>query len=112
MLLSTWIDSRRLKIHFKALPHPKNQVAEGLHLLIEQALDRKGVTRVQAMLRLYVMNFPELVRKLRDRGVNIETKMHVKVNRFGREVRYGEYFLVGRKDNIKWAFDVYKKINR
>lgn len=78
------------------IPQPKNQLQEVLYLLLKNH-KYGGVTRVGFMRMAYVMNAPEAIRKLRHRGVGIETIPVDHTNKFGRVVTYSVYKLTNHE---------------
>ena len=51
--------------------------------------DHETINRVQAMNELYIWNLPDVIMRLRDSGVNIET-----IDIRGKESIYSKYRLV------------------
>lgn len=81
---------------------PQTQAQEALLELI-----RKGTTdRRELMNKFWIMNAPEVIRQLRQTGVSITTVKKIKLNKFGREISYGEYRLDDREEALK----TYKKL--
>ena len=74
------------------LPKPISQLTEALYLLIDGPQ-----TRVTFIQKAYILNAPECVRKLRGRGVSIETNPVNTINKYGRPVSYCFYSLVDKK---------------
>ena len=62
----------------------------------------KGLTRIDGMLELNIMNLPEIVRVLRDDPYNspIETKWNSHTNMAGEAKRYGEYIIECRHVHV------------
>lgn len=84
---------------------PKSQIEEVLYYL----LTRLKIDRRQMMLTCGVLNLPEAIRKLRETyGVKITLNEVYSFNKFGRQIKYGEYSL----DNKKDAAATYKNIQK
>jgi len=91
-------------IFSERLPKPTTQVEEALYLLI-----KKGrMTRADFFTETFILNAPMTVLKLRRKGVNIVTDEIKKVNKFGRNIEYGSYRLLDKKEAIK----IYKKLQK
>ena len=73
------------------LPQPKSQVQEVLYILLKHRTE--GVTRFGFMRIAYVMNVPQAIRRLRNRGVRITTLQSKFRNKFGNKVTLGTYKL-------------------
>lgn len=84
------------------LPDPNCQLAEAAYLLLKF----DSVTRKFAMDNAWIMNFPEAVRKLRERGADISTFQVSTNNRYGRPISFGRYKSM---DNQKLR-EIYLKI--
>lgn len=56
-------------------------------------LKRKPRTRLELQELVGQMNSPELIRQLRKRGFNIETKMLDVIDRYGKKVKTARYYL-------------------
>ena len=86
------------------LAKPTTQVEEALYLLI-----KKGrMTRKDFFMETFILNAPMTILKLRRKGVNIVTDEIKKVNKFGRNIEYGSYRLLDKKEAIK----IYKKLQK
>lgn len=77
------------------IPQPNNQIQEVFYLLLKYRI--LGRTRLDFMDMAYVMNAPEVIRKLRHRGVGIETIPVDHTNKFGRVVKYSVYKLTNHE---------------
>lgn len=87
---------------YQYLPEPNCQAAEGAYLL----LIYKRVSRKFAMDNAWILNFPDIVHRLRKLGAEITTWEIKKKNRYGRSITYGEYEATN-KDKLK---EIYLKI--
>ena len=68
---------------------PKSQTQEGLFLLIKNI----KMTRKDFFMLSMILNAPDVIMRLRKLGVKITCKEIETTNKFGREVKYGEYVL-------------------
>ena len=85
------------------LKKPTSQTQEVLFELIKNP---KGLTRIELMKRSFVLNAPQQILLLRSKGVDIQTEILERVNKFGREIKYGKYILT----NTKKAKEIYNQL--
>lgn len=64
-------------------------------------LEHHSVTRAVAMNELGVANLPEVIRRLRNRGIDIESLKIDGINRFGEEVTYVCYVMPEKSVNME-----------
>ena len=83
---------------------PNSQITEVLYELM--ANYKKGMTRLEITTQCHVLNPPEAIRRLRQKGVDIAIELIVKTNKYGREVKYGRYYLV----DFKNAAEIYPEL--
>lgn len=55
--------------------------------------DHESISRTSALSRLGIANLPEIVRQLRNMGIQIKSEQVKKVNRYGQKVKYTKYSL-------------------
>lgn len=84
------------------LPKPNSVTAEGALLLLQY----RYVSRKFAMENAWILNFPDIILRLRRMGVEIVTHEVKKENRYGRSISYGLYEAPD-KDHLR---EVYLKI--
>ena len=76
------------------LKKPTSQTQEVLYELINNP---KGLTRLELTTYLVVLNVPQVIRKLRLKGVDIFTKTIHTTNKNKRKTKYGKYILTDHK---------------
>lgn len=83
---------------------PENQVEEVLYSL----LTRFSIDRRQMMLSCGILNLPDVIMRIRNKlNIEIETSKIPVLNKFGRNVEFGEYKLKDKAharnvyDNLK-----------
>lgn len=81
------------------LPAPNSQISEVLFELL--ANYSKGMTRLQIGNACNVLNVPEVIRKLRKQNTIINIDMINKVNKYGRKIKYGRYYLGDFKNGVE-----------
>lgn len=86
------------------LKKPTSQTLEVLYLLIKY----NYLTRADFINQASVLNAPARVHNLRKLGCDIEIQMITTTNKFGREVKYGIYYL---NDKSK-AIELYNKLSK
>jgi hypothetical protein len=85
----------------KKLNAPQSQTQEVLYYLI----NRIKIDRRQMMLSCGVLNLPDKIMRLRRRyGLKIDLNEVNVTNKFGRDIKFGEYILQDKKK----ASEVYK----
>lgn len=88
------------------LPKPTSQVEEVFYLLLKKGvLSRKEFMNISS-----VLNAPDCINILRNRGVSIDTTEVKSVNRFGRDVKHCYYSL--KDDDETKAINQYVKMTR
>lgn len=80
---------------------PTNQTSEVLNLLLTEKQ-----TTLNFMLH-GILNPGARIKNLREMGVNIVCEFINHTNKFGRSIRYGQFFITNKSDSRK----IYKKIN-
>lgn len=87
------------------LNKPKNQNAEVLYLLIK----RIWITRLTVITDLGILNVTARIANLRIKyGIDVKCKKISTINKHGREIKYGAWF-VENKENL---IEQYNKINK
>lgn len=87
----------------KQIPAPESQTQEVLYYLIK----RIYIDRRQMMLSCGVLNLPDQIMRLRRRyGLTINLNKVTTENKFGREVKFGQYSI----EDKKHASNVYRKM--
>jgi len=81
------------------LPQPRCQQSEVLFELLSNY--SKGMTRLQIGNSCNVLNVPEVIRKLRKKGTIVNIDMISKVNKYGRKIKYGRYYLGDFKNGVE-----------
>jgi hypothetical protein len=88
------------------MKNPKNQLAEVLYLLLTQ----KSITVKSAMNDIGILNLSARISDLRIKhNLIIECRKINTKNKFGRDISYGNFFLVTKKSI---ANKVYNNINK
>lgn len=64
--------------------------------LLEYLESHQCVSRYTGMAKCGIANVPEIIRRLKENGVRIESAWTTKTNRWGEKVRYKRYFLEGK----------------
>jgi hypothetical protein len=82
----------------KGLPKPTNQQTEVFYLLLKDARRHKnekqrGISRKEFMDDAFVLNAPDVIRKLRREGIIIHRHEVEKKNKYGRDIRYSRYYI-------------------
>ena len=74
------------------LARPKSQIQEVLYELIQHNMF--GASRRELMINCGVLKAPDVVKRLRKKGVEITTEEIKTKNKHGNEVTYGNYKIV------------------
>lgn len=85
------------------MKNPKNQNAEVLFLLIHEKQTRRSI-----FLSTDILNPSARISNLRKLGCDIYCTYISKVNKFGRNIKYGIFELL----NKEFAKELYDKINK
>ena len=86
------------------LSKPNSQITEVLFELM--ANYKKGMTRNDIANSCHALNVAEVIRILRKHGAIINIQMIKAINKYGRNVKYGRYYLA----NFKNAVEVYETL--
>lgn len=87
----------------KQINKPESQIQEVLYYLIT----RIKIDRRQMMLSVGVLNLPDQIMRLRNKhNLTIDLNEVITTNKFGRQIKHGEYILRNKKE----AADIYRDI--
>ncbi len=86
------------------LSKPNSQSTEVLFELM--ANYKKGMTRNDIANSCHALNVAEVIRILRKHGVIIHIEMIKAINKYGRNIKYGRYYLA----DFKNAVEVYESL--
>ena len=74
---------------------------KGSKVRILEHLKKSGsITSMEAFQLFGITRLSARIKELRDKGYDIRTLMIDSVNRYGEDVRYGKYVLMGDKNNV------------